>query len=402
MTEETPIAELPMDRPAGRPFDPPEELTRLRAERPLARMTYPDGHLGWLVTNYALNRAVLADLRFSSRQELMHSPLPGAGAMVGTMPPAPPGMFIGVDPPDHTRYRRLLTGKFTVRRMRLLTERVEQVAADHLDAMANHGPTVDLVSAYAQPIPAMMICELLGVPYEDREFFQKHATTMNSSHDTTPQDQYEALTALQGYLTDLVLAKRKDPTDDLLSDLTTEDLTDEELGNIGTLLLGAGFDTTANMIALGMFALFVHPDQLTRLRTDPGVIDQAVEELLRYLSIAHTGARTALADVELDGKLIREGECVTVSVQTANRDPERFPDPDVLDLTRQANGHVSLGHGIHQCLGQQLARVQMRVAFPALLDRFPTLELAVPQEEVPLRTYADIYGLHALPVTWQA
>lgn len=397
MTEEVPVPQLPMERPTDRPFDPPDELTRLRAERPLARMIYPDGHVGWLVTGYALNRAILADTRFSSRQELMHSPFPGAGAMLEAMPPAPPGMFVNIDAPEHTRYRRLLTGKFTVRRMRLLTERIEQVAEEHLAAMANQGPTADLVTQYAQPIPATLICEMLGVPYEDREFFQKHSTTMNNSYDTTPQDQYEAMTAIQGYINDLVVAKRKQPTDDLLSDLITEDLTDEELSNIGTLLLGAGFDTTANMIALGTFALLLHPDQLANL---PANVDQAIEELLRYLSIAHTGARVALADIELDGKLIKQGETVTLSIQAANRDPERFPTPDVLDVNREGGGHLSLGHGIHQCLGQQLARVQMRVAFPALLKRFPTLNLAVPKEDVPLRTHADIYGVHALPVTW--
>jgi cytochrome P450 len=394
------LRELPMDRPAGRPFDPPDELTKLRTERPLARMAYPDGHEGWLVTSYALNRAVLADTRFSSRQELLRSPFPGAGAMAGTLPPVEPGMFIGADPPEHTRYRRLLTGKFTVRRMRLLTERIEQVAAEHLDAMAEHGPSVDLMTAYAQPIPAMMTCELLGVPYRDREFFQRHAITMNSSYDTEPQDQYRAMTEIQGYLADLVTTKRKAPTDDLLSDITTDDLTDQELSNIGTLLLGAGFDTTANQIALGMYALFRHPSQLAVLRDDPSVVDQAVEELMRYLTIAHTGGRAAIEDIEIGGEVIRKGDVVTLSLMTANRDPDRFSNPDVLDIRRTDGGHLGFGHGIHQCLGQQLARVQMRVAFPALLKRFPTLALAVPAEEVPLRTYADIYGVHNLPVIW--
>lgn len=399
MSEEQ-VAQLPLHRPAGRPFDPPAELTRLRTEHPLVRMVYPDGHLGWLATSYELNRRILADPGFSSRQELLHSPMPGAGAMAGLLPPAPPGMFIGVDPPEHTHYRRLLTGKFTVRRMRLLTERVEQIAAAHLAAMAENGPAVDLVNAYARPIPAQTVCELLGVPYQDRAYFQKHAITMNT-RDTEPRDQYEAMTAIQGYLHELVVAKQKQPTDDLLSDLTTGDLTDEELSNIGTLLLAAGMDTTANMIALGMYALFRNPDQLAALRADPTIVDSAVEELLRYLSIAHTNVRAALEDMDIDGHPIAKGESVTLSLQTANRDPDRYPNPDVLDLNRQAIGHLTFGHGVHQCLGQQLARVQMRVAFPALLSRFPTLSLAIPEEDVPLRTDYDIYGVHALPVTWQ-
>lgn len=399
MSEEQ-VAHLPMARPAGRPFDPPDELTRLRAGCPLARMVFPDGHAGWLATSYALNREILADPRFSSRQELQHSPMPGAGAMIGLLPPAPPGMFIGVDPPEHTRYRRLLSGKFTVRRMRQLTERVEQIARAHLDAMAEHGPAVDLVTAYAQPMPAQTICELLGVPYSDREFFQQHAMTMNRS-DTQPRDQYEAMSAIQEYLRELVLAKQSSPTDDLLGDIATGDLTEEALTNIGTMLLAAGLDTTANMIALGMYALFRDPSQLQALRDDPGIVDSAVEELLRYLSITHTNVRTALEDVDLDGHRVGKGESVALSMQAANRDPERFPNPDVLDLRRHATGHLTFGHGVHQCLGQQLARVQMRVAFPALLQRFPTLALAIDENDVPLRTEHDIYGVHELPVTWR-
>jgi cytochrome P450 len=391
----TVLAGLPMTRPAGCPFDPPEELAR---RRPLSRLTFPDGHVGWLVTGHALARVVMADPRFSSRHELMRSPLPGAGTMEQP-PPAPPGMFIGMDPPEHTRYRGLLTAKFTVRRMRLLTERVEQITAELLDAMERHGPPVDLVTAYAQPIPALMICELLGVPYAGRESFQRHAATVNDN-DTTVEERYGAFAALQETLRELVLAKRAEPTDDLLSDLTTGDLTDEELTNIGVLLLGAGLDTTANMLALGTFALLSHPGQLAALRADPGITDQAVEELLRYLSIAHTGMRTALEDVELDGHLIKAGDTVVVSVQAANRDPAKYADPDTLDLRRDAGGHTSFGHGVHQCLGQQLARVEMRVAFPALVTRFPTLRLAIPPEDVPLRAHSDVYGLHRLPVTW--
>lgn len=299
----SPVDSLPVTRPEGCPFDPPQELGRIREANPITRMTYPDGHVGRLVTGHALTRAVLADTRFSSRYELMHFPLPIPG--VTESPPAPVGDLTGIDAPEHTRYRRLLTGRFTVRRMRVLTERVEQITAEHLDAMENHGPSVDLVEAFAHPVPAMMICELLGVPYEDRATFN--------------------------------------------------------------------------------FALLNHPDQLAALCADPSGVDLAVEELLRYLTITHTNVRAALEDVELDGHLIRAGETVTLAVQTANRDPERFPDPDTLDLSRQATGHLAFGHGIHQCLGQQLARVEMRVALPALFGRFPTLRLAVPAEDVPLR-----------------
>jgi cytochrome P450 len=395
--ESAPLGELPMARPAGCLFDPPTELARLRVEQPLRRMRYPDGHLGWLATGYSVSRAVVADPGFSSRYELMHPPYPGMENV--TLPSAPIGDLTGMDAPEHTRYRRLLAGKFTVRRMRALTARVEQLTAEHLDAMERQGPPTDLVQAYAHPIPALMICELLGVPYAERDTFQHHAAAITAT-GSTPDEQYAAYTALQEYIHTLIPTKRANPTDDLLSDLTTSDLTDGELAGISTFLLGAGLDTTANMIALGTFALLAHPDQAAALRANPDLAPQAVEELMRYLSIAHTGVRAALQDTEIDGQLIKAGESVTISVQAANRDPRKFPEPDTLDITRKATGHLAFGHGIHQCLGQQLARVEMHVTIPALLTRFPTLRLAVPPEEVPLRFSININGIDQLPVAW--
>ncbi|MEV1002209.1 cytochrome P450 [Nonomuraea sp. NPDC050202] len=392
-----PLAELPLTRTPGCPFDPPPELAGVREQAPIRRLTFPDGHAGWLVTGHALARAVLGDPRFSSRPELMHYPLPGV--TFGETPPAPIGDLTGLDAPEHTRYRKLLIGKFTVRRMSLLTERVQEITAAQLDVMAEHGPPADLVRLFAQPVPALMICELLGVPYADRETFQRHAAVL-AGGDHSPEEQYAAFGALGEYLHGLVRAKRAHPTDDLLSDLTGTDLDDEELAGIGAFLLGAGLDTTANMIALGTFALLSHPGQLAALRDEPELADRAVEELLRYLSIAHTGQRAALEDVELGGRLVRAGETVVVSVQAANRDPARFADPDRLDLRREAVGHLAFGHGAHQCLGQQLARVELRVALPALIGRFPALRLAVPAGEVPLRGGLDIYGALRLPVTW--
>lgn len=216
---------LPTARTPGCPFDPPPELAELRAERPLVRMTFPDGHVGWLVTSHELARAVLGDRRFSARYEVMHNPLGDGSPPMG---PAPIGDLTGIDPPEHTRYRKLLTGQFTVRRMRLLTERVEEITAAHLDAMERHGPSVDLVEAYGRPIPALMICELLGVPYDDHEMFQRNtALVMNQEIDMSVKEP--AYMELMDYLYRLVQAKRAEPTDDLLSGLTESDLTDEEL-----------------------------------------------------------------------------------------------------------------------------------------------------------------------------
>lgn len=389
--------ELPTGRTPGRPFDPPAELTRISAEAPLTPLLFPDGHDGWLATGYTTVRRVLADPRFSSRSELQHSPLPGYEGV--TAPPAQPGDFLKMDPPEHTRYRKLLAGKFTARRMTQLTARIEQVATEHLDAMQRHGGPIDLVPAFAQPIPAMVICELLGVPYADRQRFQADATRLLGVN-TTPEGKYEAFKALSGYVRELITAKRAAPTDDVLSELTASDLTDDELAAMGGLLLAAGLDTTANMIALGTFALLRHPDQWAALRTDPELVDPAVEELMRFLAVVPTLARVALEDVELDGHLVKAGSTVVLATAAANRDVAKFADPDTLDLRRDPVGHVGFGHGPHLCLGHQLARVEMRVAFRALAARFPGLRLAIPADDVPLREGADIYGVTRLPVTW--
>ncbi|MFI7610206.1 cytochrome P450 [Nonomuraea terrae] len=369
---------------------------RRSLSQPIARLAAPEGAPGvWMVTGYDLVRQVLADPRFSSRYETQYYPMAG-----GHLPPAPVGDLTGMDPPQHTRVRKMLTGKFTVRRMNLLTERVTEITRERLDAMERQGPPADLVEVFAQPVPALMICELLGVPYADRDQFQ--ASTRNLSEAGEPEAQYAAFIELGEYLRELALAKRAKPTDDLLSDLATGgDLTDEELGGVAAFLLGAGLDTTANMLALGTFALLRNPAQLAALRDDPGLADSAVEELLRYLSIAATGLRGVLEDVDLDGVRVKAGDTVVIAINAANRDPAKFSEPDLLDLRRSAAGHLAFGHGVHQCLGQQLARVEMRVAFPALLIRFPTLRLAVPAEELSLRTDpSQVYGVHSLPVTW--
>ncbi|MFB7587032.1 cytochrome P450 [Streptomyces sp. NPDC056169] len=387
------VTTLPAERRPGCPFDPPAELIEAREHGPISRYTHPGGKEGWMITGHDLVRSVLADSRFSSRKDLLN-------VVDFELPPAPPGEFLLMDEPQHSRYRKPLVGKFTARRMRLLTERVEQITADCLDAMERTGPSVDLVTAFAKPIPTIIICELLGVPYEDRDSFQEQIDTFMGG-ETNDEDLIAAYTATQDYLARLVAAKRAKPTDDVLSELTDSDLTDEELQGISLILLAAGFDTTANMLSLGTFALLRNPEQLAALRADPTLVDGAVEEMLRYLSVAKSFMRTALVDVEVGGQVIEAGTTVVLSYNTANRDPERYADPHTLDLRRDAGGHLAFGHGIHLCLGAQLARVEMRVAFTALLDRFPTLRLAVPAEEVVLRPEAaDIYGVKSLPVTW--
>ncbi|MCK2220785.1 cytochrome P450 [Actinomadura sp. ATCC 31491] len=391
---------LPMVR--QRPLDPPDKIDELRHQAHMHRMTYADGHVGWLVTGYAAARAVLADPRFSNRPEKMHPPLPGRMELLRRQGFKPqPGLFLRTDPPEHTRYRRLLTGQFTVRRMKALEPRIAEITEECLDAMEAAGPPADLVQAFALPIPSLVICELLGVPYEDRARFQEDARVLFNL-EAGLEEALAAIGSTMAYLRDLIGRKRKEPGDDLLSGLVEGgELDDEELTGVGFLLLIAGHETTANMLGLGTYALLANPGQLALLRADPSLADNAVEELLRYLTIIHLGPlRSAEEDVEIEGNLIRAGETVTLSLPAANRDPARFPGGDTLDLTRPATGHLTFGHGIHQCLGQQLARAEMRLAYPALLRRLPGLRLAVTPEEVPMRSDMSIYGVHRLPVTW--
>ncbi|MHA4818931.1 cytochrome P450 [Streptomyces aculeolatus] len=398
-----PVQSLPLKRSSR--FDPPDDLKALRERGPLSRFSYPDGHLGWLVTSHAAARAIFADQRFSSRRELQHFPIPHP-FVNGEMPPADPGSFPEMDPPEHTRYRKLLQGEFTARRLAHLTPRIEKIVADQLDAMEEAGPGADFVRTFALTVPSLVICELLGVPAEDREQFQARAHVVAvASMDSTPEETMAALGALQEFVHGLVLARRSAPTDDLLGNLVRSgELSDEELTTIALNLLFAGYGLTVNMLSLGTFALLEHPERLAELRAEPELIDNAVEELLRYLTIIHVGpTRTALEDVELEGTLIRAGETVTLSLPSANRDEKRFERPDELDFRRQgARSHLSLGHGIHQCLGQELARIQMRVSYPALLRRFPDLRLAVAADEVPMHDDLAFYGVRELPVEWGA
>jgi cytochrome P450 len=393
---------LPMERDAG-PFDPPREITRLREARPVSPMVFPDGHEGWLVTGYEAVRQMMADTRFSSRLDLgvVHVPYETPGMPVATEPsPQLPGMFIAMDPPDHGRLRKRLTGAFTVKRMKQLEEHIAEIVERQLDHLAGLTQPVDLVKEFALPVPSLVICELLGVPYEDRDSFQTNSAQF-MVRDQTLEEKMGAYIALNTYLAELVTRKRTSPGEDILSDLAGhEDLTIEELTGAAFLMLIAGHETTANMLSLGTFALLEHPSELASLAADPSLMPGAVEELLRYLSVADIFFRYATEDLSLGGETIAKGSTVVVSLLAANRDPERFSEPDVLDIRRNARGLLSFGHGVHQCLGQQLARIEMRAGFEGVLRRFPTLRLAVPAGEVRLRTDMNIYGVHELPVTW--
>jgi cytochrome P450 len=386
------------------PFDPVAQLLTLRGTGTLTRQAAPNGEPVWLVTRHADARQVLSDKRFSTALTPRTLIRPRATGRASIASPArQPGSFLGYDPPEHSRLRHMVAGAFSARRMKLLGDRIEDIVRNHLDAMARSGPPTDLITAFALPVPSLVICELLGVPQADREDFQRRA---HRAFDQTldQEELIDTFAPMLEYIAGLVARQRESPDDTVLGALVREhgaELTDTELIGVSNLLLIAGHDTTANMLGLGTLLLLRHPEQLAAVRDDPRRVDPAVEEMLRYLSVAQTGlVRTATEDVMLGDQLIRTGEYVMLSLSTANRDASVYPDPDHFDSTRDADHHLAFGYGIHFCLGAALARQEMRAAFPALLRRFPGLRLAIPFEQVEFRGFATVYGLRSLPVTW--
>lgn len=392
----TVVPALPLNR--SHPFDPPPEQVALCEQEPLARLKFLDGHIGWLVTGYDVARAILADDRFGTWDYRHHPLYDGPPYEV----PWAQGWFIELDPPEHGRFRRLLTADFTMRGLAWLAPRIEQVVAERIDAMREHGAPVDLVSTFALPVPSIVICELLGVPYTDREAFHTD-THMVLDANLGPDDFVGAMLRLQSRMTEQVQLRRDQPGDDMISMLVREgSLTDLEVANIALLMVIAGHVTTAHMLSMGAFALLRHPDQLARLRAEPELLNSAVEELLRYITLFQQGVlRIALQDMEFAGQSFRAGDTLVVSLAPANRDPARFPEPDRLDLGRQARGHLSFGHGIHKCLGQELARMELRIGLRALLAAFPGLRLAVEPSEVPMGSpLMAFHTVDQLPVAW--
>jgi cytochrome P450 len=363
-----------------------------------------NGDTPWLITRFADQRAILNDRRFSADVRRKGYPYPSAGVKARRTESL---SFISLDDPEHAAGRRILTKYFRIKRMEELRGRVQAIADSLVDDMLRKEAPVDLVEDYALPLPSLVICELLGVPYEDHAFFQDHSTKL-VSRASTPEESSVAIAELRRYLLQLVDAKDENPGDDITSRLVLDHmrsgaLTREEIADLGSLVLVAGHETTANVLALSTLALLTHPDQLVRVRDteDPAVVAAAVEELLRYVDVAHSGRRrVAIEDVEVAGQLIRAGEGVIIASVVGNRDAEAFPDPDVLDVGRGARNHMSFGFGNHQCLGAPLARLELQVAIPTLLRRIPTLDLAIPFDEVRFREDMAVYGVHALPVRW--
>jgi cytochrome P450 len=404
MTETVAVQDFPQPRATGCPFDPPPATRALAAQRPITRVRLWDGSTPWLVTRHADERSLFADPRISA--DAGRPGFPNASESLEVRRRSTIS-FIQMDDPEHSRLRRMVIPPFTIRRMNALRPAVQRIVDDLIDNLLAGPKPVDLVAEFALPVPSLVICTLLGVPYADHDFFQLQSRTLIDT-GTSPEAAVAAEHELLTYLRRLIDAKLADPGEDLLSSLAvrrvrTGELSRHELASMGMLLLVAGHETTANMIALGTLALLEHPDQLAALRADPDpeAVRRAVEELLRYLTIVHLGRRrVALADIEIDGQVIRAGDGVVLAGDLANRDPEVFADPDRLDLNRDARRHLAFGFGVHQCLGQPLARMELQVVCGTLYRRMPGLRLAAPMSGLRFKNNGIVYGVDELPVTW--
>jgi cytochrome P450 len=394
-TTSEPLSWPPSHRDPHYPINPAPELARIRSEEPVFGVQRPlptGGSLTmWLITKYADARELLSSRDTSNSLGRSESAA------------AQPGFLVSLDPPDHTRIRRMLTGQFSMRRLTAMRPYVEEITTRFLDQMEAAGPPVDLMQAFALPLPSLVICELLGVLFEDQADFQRRSDTMLDVSVTFKQQAQNTL-EMNAYMQSLVNRHRQNPGDDILGMLIrdhADELTDEELVGIGNILLVAGHETTANTIGLGTLLLLQHPDQFALVRDDPEMITSAVEEILRYLTIVDTGTpRIILQDMIIGDQLFEAGDVAMVSLPSANRDVDFMADPDLFDVTRQPQAHLTFGHGIHQCLGQQLARLEMSVALLALLQRFPTLSLAAPVTDLTFRGDGPVNGVRDLPVTW--
>ena len=369
---------------------------------PVLRVRFPSGHEGWLVTRYEDARLVLSDPRFS--RALLYD---GAPCMIQ------PGDFstgersiLNLDPPDHTRLRRLAAQAFTARTIATLRPMIERITTELLDALATQAPPADVIERFAFPLPTAVMCEILGVPFADRDRFGRWSQVIVAPLAHTPEGVEQAKADGARDMLALVAAKREQPGADILSSLVSaqegdDRLTDTEIVDLSTQLLLAGHETTVTLLGTGLFLLFTHPAQLAALRADPDLTPGAVEEIMRYDGpIENSLLRVPLQDIEIAGTVIKKGEGVVALTSVANRDPAVFAEPDRFDITRRDGAQLGFGHGIHFCIGAPLARMEADIALRALLARFPALDLAVAPEEIVWRPPLTTRGPVRLPVTW--
>ena len=376
-------------------LDPVAEIGALRAEAPISKLDLPFGMNAWLVTGYDEAKAVLGKANGFSTD---FTNLVGSAGVTEDQNPGGLGF---ADPPVHTRLRKLLTPEFTMRRLNRLTPRIDEIVAEQLDAMAKTEGPVDLWQAFALPIPSLTICELLGVSYEDREDFQRLSTArfdLFGGASASLGAMSESLT----YLLEIVKKQREEPGDGLLGMLIKEhgdEISDQELAGLADGVLTGGLETTASMLALGALVLLRDEKAFEAVRGDDQSVHRFVEELLRYLTVVQMAfPRFAKEDMEIGGVRITEGDIVLVSLSAADRDPKLGADMETFDAAREPTSHLAFSYGIHRCIGAELARMELRTAYPALVRRFPNMRLAVPAEELSFRKVSIVYGLDELPV----
>ncbi|MBT2793541.1 cytochrome P450 [Paraburkholderia strydomiana] len=393
---------FPMPRQC--PFLPPQEYKEFQKEAGPIQVQMWDGTSAWLCTRYDDVRAVLGDNRFSGNPSVPGFPsLSAARNAVLDLEPA----FIRMDPPEHGHFRRMLTKEFMIKRVSAMRPKIETIFNGLLEEVIRKGPPANLVEDLFLPFTSEVIAWILDIPNKDHSFFQEQSR-LKVLLDVDPEIPKAASERILGYLDTLITEREKDPEgrEDLLSRLIIEQvrpghLTHRELVIMAELLLMAGHETTANQMALGVYSFLTNPDQLQLLRNDPSLLRGAVEEMLRFHTIVHYNAfRVALEDVEVAGQLIRKGEGVVALISGANHDATAFENPEKFDITRKADHHVAFSYGIHQCLGQPLARVELQVVFSTIFERIPTLKFAVPQDQIQGKGDHFVQGLEALPVTW--
>ncbi|MFE0027224.1 cytochrome P450 [Amycolatopsis sp. NPDC059021] len=397
--DSTAAPSFPMAREC--PFAPPAEYRQIREEERISKVTLATGVEAWVVTRHQDVRAVLTDHRHFSSDRLhpdFPTQVPNAARTTDTR------SMIAMDAPEHGPARRAVLGEFTVRRMEALRPRIQEIVDQRIDALLSAPKPADLVEMLSLPVPSLVICELLGVPYEDHDHFQGH-TSKFLKREASVEERQAAFGAVRKYLDELITRKEAEPTEDLLGRQIVKRREEgtydhAEMVELGILLLVAGHETTANMISLGTVALLEHPEQLAAIKADPGKTLDAVEELLRYSSIVDGIPRLCVEDTEIGGVTIRAGEGVLALAYSANRAPDPFENPDTLDIERGGRHHVAFGFGPHQCLGQNLARMELQIVFDTLFARVPTLKLAAGLDDLPFKDDALIYGLYRLPVTW--
>lgn len=412
-TDSSDLADSGFPSVRGCPFAEPAEYAQLRERAPINKVRLVSGMDSWWASAYEESRAILADRRFSSDRNREGFPNANIDKVMKEKLRRQPQSMIGMDGAEHAAARKAVLGEFTARRMTALRPRIQQLVDDHIDIMlaADERP-VDLVQALSLPVPSLVICELLGVPYADRDFFQSRTTALlrlpenSEALAETSQARQRYFGELQGYFSELIARKEAEPGDDLFSRVIAKQHEEgtvdyASLVSMAILLVIAGHETTANMISLGVAALLEHSQQLELIKADPSKTPMAVDEVLRYFAIlAMTTSRVATEDVRIGGVTIKENEGVVVSTLSANWDPTAFENPSELNLERDARHHLSFGYGPHRCIGENLARLELQIVFDTLFSRIPNLRLAAPVSDISFKADSIVYGAYDLPVTW--